>query len=591
MKKWVLFSVIYLITGLIHATPLPAKDVFSVSVEYIDPNTFALNWNIKPNYFLYSDRIKLSTETDSGVHLGTVRFPKPLVKKDKQGRVYGVYRNQLAIPVAVLGEKAGESLLQLHYQGCADDGFCYPPETKQIKLTIDADLLLTAAVIDEQVNVATDEEETVALTESDKIVQIFSQHNWLMILLTFFGFGLLLSFTPCILPMVPVLSGIIVGHGKEVTTSKAFFLSLSYVLSMSATYAVIGALVALLGENLQLSMQSPWIIGLFSLLFVLLALSMFGFYEFKLPDAWQAKIAGSSRSQRGGHYLGAAIMGCLSTLILSPCVTAPLIGVLSYIAQSQNVLLGSLTLFFLGLGMGTPLLLIGTSAGKWLPSTGSWMNAVKGFFGVMLIAVAIYLMARIIPAHITLLLWACLLIFSGIFTGALTYSQTNKEKFCQGIGLILLGYGALMLIGASMGATNPLQPLALTHTAKSEPPAFTSTSAQTLATVEQAVAENNGMPVMLDFYADWCASCKVMEAMVFTDPKVAAALSQFKVIKIDVTKNNTDDKELMKHFSVVAPPTFIFFDKRGKQLPRQQLVGEQSAVAFAATLDNVAASN
>lgn len=592
MKKWVLFSVIYLITSLIHATPLPAKEVFSASVEYIDPNTFALHWTIKPNYFLYSDRITLNTETDSGVHLGTVRFPKPLEKKDKQGRVYGVYRNQLAIPVAVLGEQAGESLLQLHYQGCADDGFCYPPEVKQIKLTIGPDLLLTAVELTDNDDdaIAAPEPSTTA-SEPDQIAEIFSQHNWAMILLSFFGIGLLLSFTPCILPMVPVLSGIVVGHGKEVTTRKAFLLSLSYVLSMSVTYAVVGALVALLGENLQLSMQSPAVISVFSLLFVLLALSMFGFYEFKLPDAWQAKIAGSSRSQRGGHYLGAAIMGCLSTLILSPCVTAPLIGVLSYIAQSQNVLLGSLTLFFLSLGMGTPLLLIGTSAGKWLPSTGSWMNAVKGFFGVMLIAVAIYLMARIIPASITLMLWACLFIFSGIYSGALTYSQTNKEKFCQGIGLILLGYGALMLIGASMGATNPLQPLALTHTAKSEPPAFTSTSAQTLATVEQAIAENNGMPIMLDFYADWCASCKVMEAMVFTDPKIAAALSQFKVIKIDVTKNNTDDKELMKHFSVVAPPTFIFFDKRGKQLPRQQLVGEQSAVAFAATLDNVAASN
>lgn len=593
MKKWVLFSVIYLITGLVHATPLPAKEVFSASVEYIDPNTFALHWNIKPNYFLYSDRIKLSTETDSGIHLGTVRLPKPLDKKDKQGRAYSVYRNQLAIPVAVLGDKAGESLLQLHYQGCADDGFCYPPEVKQIKLTIGPDLLLTAAELTNNDDAITPPKRTTTASEPDKIAEIFTQHNWAMILLSFFGIGLLLSFTPCILPMVPVLSGIVVGHGKEVTTRKAFLLSLSYVLSMSVTYAVVGALVALLGENLQLSMQSPVIISLFSLIFVLLALSMFGFYEFKLPDAWQAKIAGSSRSQRGGHYLGAAIMGCLSTLILSPCVTAPLIGVLSYIAQSQNVLLGSLTLFFLSLGMGTPLLLIGTSAGKWLPSTGSWMNAVKGFFGVMLIAVAIYLMARIIPASITLMLWACLFIFSGIYSGALTYAQTNKEKFCQGIGLILLGYGALMLIGASMGAINPLQPLALTHAAKNEPALSrtTTTSAQTLATVKHAIAENNGMPVMLDFYADWCASCKVMESTVFTDPKVAAILSQFKIIKIDVTKNSADDKELMKHFSVVAPPTFVFFDKHGKELSKQQLVGEQSAVAFATALDNVAASN
>lgn len=307
--------------------------------------------------------------------------------------MYPVYRNHVTIPVGILGNKPGKALVNLHYQGCSDDGFCYAPETQAIQLTIDENLALTGASLDQGHNTqpAVAEE-----TQSEGITKVFSSHNWLLILITFYGFGLLLSFTPCILPMVPVLSGIIVGHGKEITTRKAFFLSLSYVLSMSITYSIIGAVVALLGSNLQVSMQSPWSVGVFSLIFLLLALSMFGFYEFKLPHSWQAKIHGSS-NQRGGHYLGAAIMGCLSTLILSPCVTAPLIGVLTYIAQTGNIVLGCLTLFVLGLGMGTPLLLIGTSAGKWLPETGSWMNTIKAFFGIIFIAVAIVLISRITP--------------------------------------------------------------------------------------------------------------------------------------------------------------------------------------------------
>jgi thiol:disulfide interchange protein DsbD len=356
---------------------------------------------------------------------------------------------------------------------------------------------------------------------------------------------------------------------------------------MSVTYAVFGAVIASLGSNLQISMQSPWAISLFSLIFILLALSMFGYYEFKLPDSWQTKIAGSSRTQRGGHYLGAAIMGCLSTLILSPCVTAPLIGVLTYIAQTKNVLLGSLTLFFLSLGMGTPLLLIGTSAGKWLPESGSWMNAVKAFFGILLLAVAIYLMARILPSSVTMGLWASLLIFSGIYAGALTHSRTNQEKFTQGVGIILLGYGLLILMGASMGSTNPIQPLANIHTINRESSSLETKEIQNLAGLKNTLAQTNGKPIMLDFYADWCASCKVMEATTFKDAAVINALNHFKVIKIDVTANNADDKAMMSYFNVVAPPTFIFFNKQGKQLNNLKLVGESSAEQFLAILEQI----
>ena len=583
MKKWLLLPLFFFTTLIVHADPLPAAEVFQVAVKKVDPNTFVIDWQIKPGYFLYSDRIRLTPQADSNIHLGTLRFPAAITKTDKQGHVYKVYRNQLSIPVGILGNKPGETLLNLHYQGCSDDGFCYPPEVKQIKLSVNDNLALSDVSLEQAPKQLTPE----PVEPTDEISQIFTDHSWLMILLIFFGFGLLLSFTPCILPMVPVLSGIIVGHGKTVTTRKAFFLSLSYVLSMSVTYAIFGAVVALLGANLQVSMQSPWAISLFSLIFILLALSMFGFYEFKLPNSWQTKIAGSSRTQRGGHYAGAAIMGCLSTLILSPCVTAPLIGVLSYIAQSHNVLLGSLTLFFLSLGMGTPLLLIGTSAGKWLPESGSWMNAVKAFFGILLIAVAIYLMARILPPAVTMFFWASLLIFSGIYTGALTPSLTNQEKFSQGIGIILLGYGLLILVGVSLGSTNPLQPLANAQAATIEENALGTKKTYSLNELQKTMAEANGRPVMLDFYADWCASCKVMDTTTFKNSQVEKALSRFKVIKIDVTANSADDKALMEHFKVVAPPTFIFFDSQGKELAPLKVVGESSAEQFLKVLYQV----
>ncbi|HAT1822355.1 TPA: protein-disulfide reductase DsbD [Legionella pneumophila] len=589
MKKWLLLSVLFLTPLFVHAEPLPASEVFKVNVKKIDPNTFAIQWDILPKYFLYSDRIQLNSDNDDIAQLGTLRFPTPLTKTDKQGRTFKVYRNQLTLPAGVLGITPGETIVNLRFQGCADDGFCYPPEVRQIKLAISDKLALSQVDLE---TLKAPEEVTPEKTEQSEqdIADIFANHNWIMILLIFYGFGLLLSFTPCILPMVPVLSGIIVGHGKTAITKKAFFLSLSYVLSMSVTYAVVGAVVALLGANLQISMQSPWAISLFSLIFVLLALSMFGFYEFKLPDAWQSKIVGSSREQRGGHYLGAAIMGCLSTLILSPCVTAPLIGVLTYIAQTGNVLLGSVTLFTLSLGMGTPLLLIGTSAGKWLPETGSWMNAVKAFFGILLLAVAIYLMARILPAGLVMGLWACLLIFSGIYSGALTKSNTNQEKLCQGIGIILLTYGLLILIGASMGSSNPLQPLANLQAAPTVTNAFESARAQSVKSVELAIKQAFGKPVMLDFYADWCASCKVMENTTFKDPRVQKALSHFIVIKVDVTANNKNDRALMQHFRVVAPPTFIFFNAQGIQLNNLKRVGELNADEFMQTIKNIDAN-
>lgn len=582
MRNWLLILIVWLVSLTTHASPLPAAEVFQVESKRIDPNTFVINWQVKPGYFLYSDKIKITEQANSNTQVGRISFPKPSNKTDSQGRVYTVYRDQLSLPVAVLGTQPGESLIDIHFQGCADDGFCYPPETKQIRLTVDKGLALaevnleiTAIKIEEQKDHSEQANNSEA-TESKQIEAIFKDNHWLVIMLSFLGLGLLLSFTPCVLPMVPVLSGIIVGHGKDLSTRKAFLLSLSYVLSMSLTYALVGALVAGLGSNLQIAMQSPTIIVIFSLIFVVLALSMFGYYELRLPLAWQTKLGSLSRSQSGGHYLGAALMGCLSTLILSPCVTAPLIGVLGYIASSGNIAFGSLALFFLGLGMGLPLLLIGTSAGKLLPKAGLWMNRVKAFFGVMLLAVAIYLLERVLPGPLVMGLWACLLIFSGIFCGAFIRGVTNQDKFSQGLGLILLVYGLLILVGASMGSNNPLQPLSPAQASEAK----NNTNSKTMTTVSslnEALSRAKGKPILLDFYADWCASCKILEATTLKDRRIVELLKNFVVLKADVTNNNEESKALLSQFNVIAPPTFLFLNQDGDEQLDLRLVGEFSA--------------
>lgn len=577
MKKWLLL-ILLLPAMLSHAMPLPADQVFQIRTKQTAPDALIVEWDIKPGYFLYKDRIRFDSSSDL-FSIGTVSFPQPQSKTDHQGRTYYVYRNKLSLSFPVLAEHPGEGILNVHFQGCADDGFCYPPESRAIKLGVNSNLTLST------VNLESPSTQTTPPTVADESLvnpKIMKAH-WFMTILSFFGLGLLLSFTPCILPMVPVLSGIIVGHGESLSTRKAFLLSLSYVLSMAVTYSIVGATVALLGSNLQIIMQAPWIIVLFSLLFVVLALSMFGFFELKLPLSWQVKLAGTSHRQSNGHYLGAAIMGCLSTLILSPCITAPLIGVLGYIAQTGNVFSGTVTLFFLGLGMGTPLLLIGTSAGKWLPAAGLWMNTVKGFFGIMLLAVAIYLLSRLLPGPVVMALWAVLLVFSGIYSGALQSAHNRHDKFRQGAGILMLLYGLLLLIGASMGNTNPLQPLAYSHTysaaASSQPIAV-----KTLAEINQALNAVDQTPVLLDFYADWCASCKIMEATVLSDSRVQEALQKFRVLRVNITENNAEDKKIMQHFRVIAPPTFLFFDRQGQEIAAHRLVGEVSEDNFLARL-------
>lgn len=567
--------------------PLPAEKAFQLQVAKVDPNTIKVSWQLAPKYFLYKNCLQIINKDKEILQIGQINYPTPQTKTNRQGQKFPVYHDELSLNVPILSEKPGESLIELRYQGCSDEGFCYPPERKHIKLSFRPDLSISDVSIEavslETKKPASAPEKIEQMQEevTTDFAKLFSNNNWVIIILSFLGFGLLLSFTPCILPMVPVLSGIIVGHGENISTRKAFFLSLSYVLSMSVTYGIIGAVIAMLGSNLQVAMQSPSIIAIFSIVFILLALSMFDLYEIKLPLSLQNKLAKVTRSQSGGHYLNAIILGAMSILVLSPCVSAPLIGALSYIAQTGDVALGVTSLFFLSFGMGIPLLLIGTSAGKLLPKAGTWMNTVKALFGVILLGIAVYLLSRIVPSFVSMLMWASLCIFSGVYLRPFSKVQSNQDKFKQGLAIILIGYGIFILFGASSGNSDPLLPLkgkCATQSRFKTKSLVVNNLRDTQKALVNAAAEE--MPVVIYFYADWCASCHIISSTILQDEAVLSQLQNVLMIKVDLTKNNNDSKELLNHFHVIAPPTFIFIDKAGKPLPAPQLVGEISRKAL-----------
>lgn len=577
-----------------YATPAPEAEVFKLTPKVTDPNTLLLTWQIKEGNFLYKKRF--SFKTSQAQTLGPVRLPSTdVIKKYSEDKTYQVYRNSVAIPLSLLNHSKGKFKIIVSHQGCADSGFCYPPTKDTVEVKVNQDLEMTSAKI--VPNQSSNQKKPSPLStdnNSTPYQTLFEDHNIAYIIISFFGFGLLLAFTPCVLPMVPVLSSIIVGHQNKANPKTSLLLSICYVLGMSVTYALIGIIIALLGQNLQVLFQSPITISIFAIIFVLLALAMFDFYDLRLPQSLQSKIATKSREQNTGAYFGAAMMGALSILILSPCVTAPLVGALSYIAQTSNMAIGGTALFFLGLGMGTPLILIGTSAGQLLPKAGNWMNHIKHAFGVMLLIIAISLAERVFPAAITMLAWSALLIISAIFLGIFEKDlATNGQKFAKGIAILLFAYGLLILIGTSMGNSSPYFPLKslsppsslnassiATTTVKPSPMVVTNLNdAQTI--IQKARQQHQ--KVLIDFYADWCASCKEMDESIFSDPKVQAELRNLVWLKVDLTKRNTDSIDIEKNFKIVAPPTMIFLSNTGKEMAR--IIGETTKKQFLKTLN------
>lgn len=542
-------------------SPLPPAQAFGFSAHLQTPPQLVLQWNIAPGYYLYRSQLHFYIDKKK---IALPSLPAGITKQDTFLGRYQIYTGSLKIVLPPLSEK---ELLTIEYQGCSSQGFCYSPIKKNLRLnTIHSS---TPILVSDIPDVSKQ-----AYTE-----MIFTKPNLFVIVLSFLGLGLLLAFTPCVLPMVPILSGIIIGHRKKSPTTKTFSLSLAYVLGMAIAYAIAGMMVALIGNHIQIALQKPWIIVLLSGIFVLLALSLLGVYEFQLPSRWQKRLTDLSNRQKSGTYLGVFVMGSVSSLIISPCISPALVGVLAYIAHTGNIALGALALLSLGIGMGLPLLLVGASVERFLPKAGPWMQTIEHSVGILMLAFAIWLLARVLSGPLVLFLWSFLCITTAIMMGNFKKALHQWQHVRHGLATILLIYGLILLVGAILGNVDPLHPWEnwsfTSHTARYQSRAAwikLKGMAQLDQALEQAKKEKKW--VMLDFSAEWCESCRRMDRYVFTNLKVRQALTDFVLLQADITENNPFDQALMRRFHVIAPPTFLFFMPSGEELNAERWVGE-----------------
>lgn len=581
-----------LAAGMFGKELLPPEQAFQFFASVKDGHTLRVSWLPAQGYYLYKNKLALSIEGAPAVKLDNYQLPPGESHQDPEFGAVEIYHQEVTLDVGLLrdGRTAETVVLTARYQGCADRGVCYQPMQSSVTLALPA---ITAA----EAAAAPAARAQAPVSEQDRIVDALRHDGLLLTLASFFGFGLLLAFTPCVFPMIPILSGIIVGQGDGLTTRKAFLLSLSYVLASALMYTLFGILAALFGENLQAAFQNPWVIGVFSTLFVALSLSMFGFYNLEMPKGLQARFIHTSDRHRDGSYFGAAIMGALSSLIVGPCVAAPLAAALIYIGQTGDVLLGGSALFAMGLGMGVPLLLLGASAGKLLPRAGAWMNITKAVFGVVMLAVAVWMLSRILPGVVTQLLAALLLIVPAVFMGAtdaLAADASGWRRLWKGLGIAMLAYGLLLLAGVGAGSDNLLQPLrglapaaAGGGQAPQREMAFTRVGSVAELETRLAQAAAAHKPVLLDFYADWCVSCKEMAAYTFSDTAVQQRLADFVLLQADVTDNTDDDKALLKRYGLVGPPGIVFYAADGTELTASRVVGFQDAATFLTTLQDL----
>ena len=570
---------------------LEPEKAFRLSARALDPTAVEVRFQIADGYYMYRDKFGFAV-AGGGATLGPPEFPKGQIKKDEFFGTVETYRKQVAIRIPVAGN-AEKLALEVTSQGCADVGVCYPPLTQKIEVRPAAFSLggATRAAAPQTGAAFGGREVTNApaiVSDEASFEQALASGNFLLMLAIFFGAGILLAFTPCVLPMIPILSGIIVGEGRAATKAHAFALSVTYVLGMAVTYTVIGVIAALSGTLLSAALQNPWVLGAFALIFVALALSMFGFYDLGLPARLHAKVTAASARLKGGEIGAVALMGVLSAAIVSPCVAAPLAGALLYISQTRDVVLGGSALFALALGMGVPLVAVGTTEGALLPRAGHWMKAVKKFFGVLLLGVAIWILSPVIPVAAQMLAWAALLIIGAMYLHALDPlppDAPGTPRFWKGVGVIALLAGVALVIGALAGSRDLLQPLAGLR-ADAERARGPEVRFERVASVAELDARLKAAsrPVMLDFYADWCVSCKEMEAFTFSDPKVQAALAGMTLLQVDVTANSPADRELLKRFRLFGPPGIVFFDAAGREIPGLRVIGFQGADRFLETL-------
>jgi thiol:disulfide interchange protein DsbD len=555
---------------------LEPEKAFRFSARALD-GAVEIDFAIADGYYMYRDKFRFAAEGNPGVRLGAPQLPPGLRHKDEFFGEVETYRKSVRILLPAQGE--GRFDLKVVSQGCADVGVCYVPMESKASLRL--------AALE---GPTTGKTPSLSIFASDFDIAALFEGSFPFVIGSFFVFGLLLTFTPCVLPMIPILSGIIAGEGKSLDKRRATALSVTYVLGMAVAYALAGIAAAYSGSLLAAALQNAWVLGGFALLFVILALSMFGLYELQLPGFLHQRLHSAHQRLRGGRIASVAAMGVLSAVIVSPCVAAPLAGALLYISQTRDVALGGAALFAMALGMGVPLIAVGVSEGALLPKAGAWMGGVRKFFGVLLLAVAIWIVSPVIPTMAQMLAWGALFVGAAVFLRALDplpAAASGWWRLWKGVGICALVLGIAFLVGAVSGSRDVLQPLGgLTRKPAPEAAPLPWTRVASLRELEARLSAP-GRPVMLDFYADWCVSCKEMEAFTFSDPKVRAELDRLLLLQVDVTANNDDDRALLKRFSLFGPPGIIFFDAAGREIKGLRVIGYQNAERFLKTLSLV----
>ena len=598
---------------------LPPEQAFKLSARMLDPQTAEVSYAIADGYYMYRERFKFGA---AGAQLGEPQIPAGKIKFDETfNKDVETYHHGVVIRIPVQG--SGPFTLNVTGQGCADKGLCYPPQDASVRLVAGngggagqpqmsvppnqpgsgtlgsspaaegapsftlpgqqpppkASTGAEPAPAPAGAQAPASAGSTTAPSELSGIAALLQGGRLLAIVPAFILLGLGLAFTPCVLPMVPILSSIIVGQGEQIGRARGFVLSLAYSLGMAIVYTLLGVAAGLLGEGLAAALQNPWVLGAFGLLIAAMSLSMFGVFQLQVPAALQTRLADASGRQASGKLAGVFAMGAISALIVGPCVAAPLAGALVYISQTRDVLIGGAALFAMAIGMSIPLLLVGVSAGSLLPKAGMWMESVKRFFGVLMLAMALWMVAPVLPGLLQMLLWAALLLGYGFY---LLKGNGQWAGMALGAGLAVLG--ATQLVGVASGARDPLAPLArfTGGGAAVQPLAFT--RIKTVEQLDQALAATNGKTAMLDFYADWCVSCKEMEKLTFVDPAVKAKLAGTVLLQVDVTANDPADRAMLKRFGLFGPPGIILFDRNGREIPDSRVIGYQDSAKFLASL-------
>ena len=582
---------------------LMPEEAFMPSAKVINGSQVEATLKLGDKIYIYQKQFGFSIKGDSALQITDTDINNVAIDHDEE-MVY-MKDVQTVISFSKNASAADKEMITLvmKYQGCSEAGLCYEPSTKEFTLEIETASLVeseskagTLAELDKEIKLvaggAADTYDEFGITETDEIVEALKGGSIWSILAIFFGIGVVLSLTPCIFPMIPILSSIIVSQGEDISAKRGFMLSLVYVVSMAFAYSIAGVLAGVFGENLQVLLQNQWAIGGFALVFIALALSMFGFYEIGLPASLQSKLssASDSASAKGG-FVGVAVMGFLSALIVGPCVAPGLAGALIYIGQTGNALLGGAALFIMSIGMGLPLLLIGAGAGKFMPRPGGWMDTLTHVFGAVMLAIAIWMLSRILPDTVTMVLWAIFFMFSAVYMGALEPLEAGKRGWhalVKAIGVLFIVYGALLFTGALSGSTSMFTPLDqfTNKSANVVQGTATTPSSSTNWNVIHSNSEldaileaNRDKTVLLDFSAEWCSSCKEMEHITFANAGVKAKMTEFVLVQADVTANSEDEKALTKRFGLFGPPGILFF-KDTEEVKNARIIGYQPPEKF-----------